>query len=245
MRLRRFTLRVMPFSTDNPEARAADLEIESEMKAVYCLYAGLAREMDAEAGVGGKLLYAGDVDEAGCRLLRAANIAGAASLASSADAAALRRAMHQGAIDFVVTTLDEALRILKNQIRKKQPVAVGVSLTAEAVVREMLERGVQPDLLAPEARGVAEFVARGARIVEALALDESKCFKFIDLAKDWKEPASAFDARLLEGLAGDDHLNRRWVRLAPRYLPTASRRVRLVVGDSERLSVLSSGLSGE
>jgi Urocanase Rossmann-like domain len=224
----------MPSSNDNPEARAADLEIESEMKAVYCLYAGLAREMDAETGLGGKLLYAGEPDAAGCRLLRAGNIAGAASLTSSAEAAALRGAMHQGAIDFVVTSLDEALRILKNQIRKKQPVAVGVSLRTEVVMREMVERGVQPDLVTPDARAVAEFAAGGARIVELLALDESKRLQFIDLPKDWKQPASVFDALLLEGLADDDHLNRRWVRLAPRYLPAASRRVRLVVCDGAR-----------
>ena len=215
------------------------------MEAVYCLYAGLAREMDAETGLGGMLLYAGEPDEAGCRLLRAGNIAGTASLASSADAAALRRAMHQGAIDFVVTSLDEALRILKNQVRKKQPVAVGVSLMPEVVMREMVERGVQPDLVAPEARGVADFVARGARIAEALALDASKRFQLFAIPKDWKQPASAFDALLLEGLADDDHLNRRWVRLATRYLPAASRRVRLVVGDCERLSVLGSRLSGD
>lgn len=231
----------MPELHENSETHA----VESEMEAVYCLYAGLAREMDAETGLGGMLLYAGEPDEAGCRLLRAGNIAGTASLASSADAAALRRAMHQGAIDFVVTSLDEALRILKNQVRKKQPVAVGVSLMPEVVMREMVERGVQPDLVAPEARGVADFVARGARIAEALVLDASKRFQFFAIPKDWKQPGSAFDALLLEGLADDDHLNRRWVRLATRYLPAASRRVRLVVGDGERLSVLGSRLSGD
>ena len=223
---------MMPSFNDNPNAQVADLEIESEMEAVYCLYAGLAREMDAETGLGGKLLYAGEPDEAGCRLLRAANIAGAASLASSADAAALRKAMHQGAIDFVVNSLDEALRILKNQIRKKEPVAVGVAVAPAFLIQQMQERGVQPDLVATDALGVADFVARGARVVEAEALDVSK--QFIAIPQDWKQPASAFDALLLEELAEEDHLNCRWVRLSTRYLPAAARRVRLVVKDREQ-----------
>lgn len=222
----------MSSSNEIPEARV----IEEELEAVYCLYAGLARGMDPQTGLGGKLLYAGEPDEPGCRLLRAANIAGAASLAASADAAALRRAMHQGAIDFVVTSLDEALRILKNEIRKKQPVAVGVSLAAEAVLRDMVERGVQPDLLAPGAAGaehVATFLARGAQRVEPASLPAGKRYHFLAIPADWNQPASAFDALLLDRLAAEDAVNRRWVRLAPRYLPAAARRTRLLVESKE------------
>lgn len=212
---------------DNQNAHA----LEAEMEAVYCLYAGLARGMDAETGLGGKLLYAGEPDVAGLRLLRAANIAGAASLAASADAPVLRRAMHEGAIDFVVNCLDEALRILKNQIRKKQPVAVGVSVPQEKLFGDMAERGVQPDLLAPGASGVAEFLARGARRIEPDALPQGKRFRLVAIPADWKQPISAFDAQLLDSLAADDLVNRRWMRLAPRYLPAAARRIRLVVED--------------
>lgn len=226
-----FTLIVMS-SSNHPEARVVDPEIAAEMEAVYCLYAGLAGAMDPETGLGGKLVYAGEPDEAGCRLLRAANIAGAASLAASADAPALRRAMHQGAIDFVVTSLDEALRILKNEIRKKQPVAVGVSLAAEIMVREMVERGVQPDLLAPDAQ-VAEFLARGAHRIQPQPLAAGRHFDFIPIPTEVKQPTSAFDTQLLDTLAADDHVNRRWIRLAPRYLPAAARRVRLVVRGRE------------
>ncbi len=229
---------------ENPEARAPGAGVAAEMLAVYRLYACMAREMDPETGLGGKLLYAGEPDAAVCRLLRAANIAGAASLAASADAPALRRAMHEGAIDFVVNSLDEALRILKNEIRKKQPVAVGLTVAPESILKEMAERGVQPDLLAPDAPAlpdaqhpqsgagvgeIAEFLARGARRIEAQPLPADKRFDFVSIPHDWKQPASAFDVRLLDRMAPGDHLNRRWVRLAPRYLPAAWRRLRLVV----------------
>ena len=230
------TLNLMEHTQPNAGSRAAEREREAEreMEPIYGLYAALARDLDPETGLGGKLVYVGEPDAAGCRLLRAANIAGAASLTASADSAVLRRAMREGALDFVVTTLDEALRILKNEIRKKQPVAVGVSAAPEAIVFEMLDRGVQPDLLAPHlpaAPELAAFAARGARRVEPQPLPAGRNFSILPIPPDWNQPAAAFDAILLEALAPGDHLNRRWVRLAPRYLPAATRRVRSVVCD--------------
>ena len=58
--------------------------------------------------------------------MRAANIAGAASLSATADVATQKQAIRDGVVDFLVTSLDEAARILKNEIRKRQPVAVCV-----------------------------------------------------------------------------------------------------------------------
>src|SRR5258708_6961879 len=115
------------------------------------MYLALAPKLDPDLGLGGKLLYCGELDPEGFRLVRAANIAGAASLSASADLERQKRAIREGVIDFLVTTLDEALRILKNEIRKRQGVAVGIALPPESVEREMIERGVVPDLLFPGA----------------------------------------------------------------------------------------------
>src|ERR1017187_10543402 len=118
--------------------------------------------------LGGNLLYAGELDERGRELAVASNIAGAASLAASADAAVLRQAMRDGIIDFFVTSLDEALRILKNEIRKRQPVAVAVSVAPQTIVKEMHGRGVLPDLFPPlhspsAPLEFAAFIAQGAK----------------------------------------------------------------------------------
>jgi hypothetical protein len=115
-------------------------------------YAGLmqtgAARLSAAAGkepdLGGKLLYAGELDDAGRELVVAGNIAGAASLAASADLSAQKQAIRDGVVDFLVTSLDEALRILKNEIRKHETVAVCVGAAPDAVEREMLERGGLP-----------------------------------------------------------------------------------------------------
>ena len=60
----------------------------------------------------------------------AASVAGAASLCVDADADGLRQGLRSGFIDFVVGNLDEALRILKNELRRGLPVSVGLAVNA-------------------------------------------------------------------------------------------------------------------
>ena len=211
-----------------------------ELERIYLLYAGLLCD-NREHSLGGHLLYAGEPDERGAQMLRAANIAGAASLAVSADAGSLRHLMREGAIDFTVNSLDEALRILKNEIRKQQPVAVGVSTAAETLLAEMLERGVLPDLLAPnmvEDRTLTEFAAQGARWVQPATLPEGVRPHVFSIPEAWRQQTAAFDAMLMNCLGEEDQVNRRWLRLAARYLPSSARRLRSVACDDRTAAQL-------
>ncbi len=197
-------------------------EVRTEMELVYRLYIGLARELDAETGLGGKLVWAGELDAEGCRLVRAANIAGAASLSATADAAAQRVAIREGVIDFLVMSLSEALRILKNEIRKRNAVAVGVTVAPELMKAEMRERGVAPDLVRTTAQESADayFFERGARaIVPGRIPDGWEFYVFADA------PAE-FEARALALIPETDLALCRWVRLSPRYLGPQARRMR-------------------
>jgi urocanate hydratase len=227
---------MMPFPDPAPSA------IEQELAAIYRLYAALAGRMDPESGLGGKLLFAGQLDASGCRLVRAANIAGAATLAASADAAVQRQAIREGVVDFLVTSLDEALRILKNEIRKHQTVAVGLALAPETTLREMQERGVLPDLLPPASSSgsdppeFARFLAAGARRVEAETMPTGHTFLAVSIPNGWT--FAEFDALLAEDLAPEDHLNQRWLRLSPRYLGPAARRIRSLECSQETASKL-------
>ena len=92
-------------------------------------YAGLAKFplADPVTGLGGNLFYAGELDDEGRALVVAANIAGAATLVATADRAVQKQAIRDGVADFLVSTLDEALRVLKNQLRKRETVAVCVA----------------------------------------------------------------------------------------------------------------------
>jgi urocanate hydratase len=174
---------------------------------------GLASETwDSEPSLGGKLLYAEQLDEEARALLVAANIAGAASLAASADAAGRKQFMCDGVVDFLVTSLDEALRILKNEVRKRETVAVCVALEPEMIEAEMLERGVAPDLLRPGA----------ARSLEGQTL---LCWRVASSPSIWLPKLDAIALDCLDSKAGAAH---RWLRLAPRYLGRMARGVRVL-----------------
>jgi hypothetical protein len=195
--------------TPDPNSSAAlDFTVQVES-----LYAALLRLANPEQpnpeqpDLGGKLFYAGELVP-GCRaLLVAANIAGAASLAASADVAAQKQAIRDGVADFLVNSLDEALRILKNEIRKRETVAVCIASAPQAVEQEMLDRGVLPDLIPP--------IEPGLRApCEALL-----CWRVASAPAQWLPKVDSIALNCLKDNGGfDSGRARRWLRQAPRYL---------------------------
>jgi hypothetical protein len=199
-------------------------------------FAGLMQTalVDRETGLGGKFFHAGELDDEGRALVVAANIAGAASLVSTADCAAQKQAIRDGVADFLVNSLDEALRILKNQLRKRETVAVCVSLAHEVVEREMQERGVLPDLLRREVRmapchnalmlqeGEPEeigFKKAPALVTWSVASGQSQWLLRLDaIALDCLDPGAWPDA----GTA------RRWLLMSPRFLGRMAHGMRLL-----------------
>jgi len=238
---------------------------QNNLEPVFRLYHALASTcpFDALSGLGGKLIYAGQVSGEpsgfGRNLLYAANIAGAASLAVSSDSNALRQAMRDGVIDFIVNSLEEALRILKNEIRKHQPVSVGISADPDLLTIQMLDRGVLPDLLPPAAWGDSEiwdrsqsekFLSQGSIeighsgewrnrgapdfvnwSVSSEPTDSTN--PVIQIAQHSARWLPRLDACVLSLLPADDTFRRRWIRLAPRYLGRLAHHVRGVALSAE------------
>lgn len=224
---------------------ATDLEFSSAFSfslRVYGFYAELMQDATAagpseEPSMGGKLSYAGELDEPGRALVVAGNVSGCASLAATADAAAQKRAIRDGVVDFLVTSLDEALRILKNEIRKRETVAVCVGAAPEVVEHEMRERGVLPDLVRPQEATV--FPGDGGSHDEAeLGSGEPDRMRMPALVR-WSAGAAPalwlpkLDAIVLDCLGADAWAQRRWVRGAPRYLGRLANGVRLLRADRE------------
>jgi predicted short-subunit dehydrogenase-like oxidoreductase (DUF2520 family) len=77
----------------------------------------------------------------------AATMTGAAFLGIDVDPERIKKRLKTGYCDFMVTTLDEALRILKNAVRKKENVSVGLVGNCADIIPELAERGVVPDIL--------------------------------------------------------------------------------------------------
>ncbi len=95
----------------------------------------------------GKLIVSGGMGGMGGAQPLAATMTGAAFLGIDVDPERIKKRLKTGYCDFLVTTLDEALRILKNSVRKKENVSVGLVGNCADIIPELAERGVVPDIL--------------------------------------------------------------------------------------------------
>ena len=184
-----------------------------DISVVYGRYAAL---MELSADVGGWLLLYAGLDRNGVAVAMASNVAGAASLGVEPNAERAKAALRAGVCDFVVNDLGEALRILKNEIRKRNGVSVVLEGDVDAALREMVERGVQPQVLAFP---VPEMVERGARVFAEHASDGM-------IPVSWsveREPLRwlpVLDGLAVRALAAED-ARMRWLEASPRYLGRA------------------------
>jgi urocanate hydratase len=195
-------------------------------------------ETPVAIGLGGLLLVHGDLDREGAAAALAGNIAGAATLGIDGDGSRLKQGVRHGFCDFLVNNLDEALRILKNEIRKKQPVSVCFEGVFASFLQVFAERGVQPDILAFSGKkeDSAVLIERGATV---LRTDDSVGDSRLDVAWAAETRAALWlpkvDALAAEVLPAED-ARRRWLKFAPRYLgrSLAGRRyLRMSAGELE------------
>jgi urocanate hydratase len=193
--------------------------------------------------LGGKLLLFGQLDVQGAAIALAANIAGAAMLGVDSDLERLRQGIRHGFCDFLVNSLDEALRILKNEVRKKQPVSVCLEGDLATILTEAVDRGLQPDLLAvaEKSAAVETLIQRGAIALDQNPESKNQSQEITWTAESagarWLPKVDALAAQVLP--AGDERL--RWLRLAPRYLGrTIGRRhyLRTTAEEAERFAAL-------
>lgn len=186
---------------------------ELDFPEIVTVYARFAALMAMTPDLGGWLLLCSGLDRDGIAVAMAANVAGAASLEIEPDAWRAKRALRAGVCDFVVNNLDEALRILKNEIRKRRGVSVALTFDAGAAVREMVERGVQPEILAFP---VPKLIERGARVLARDVEDglTAVSWRVASESVRWLSDVDELAAKSLE--SADSRV--RWLELAPRYL---------------------------
>ena len=217
---------------------------------------------------GGKLVLCSGPGCAQTGVPAAVNIAGGTTLAVDSDAAAMKSAMRAGILDFVVNTLDEALRTLKNEIRQERPLGVGLISNVEPALAEMVERGLQPDLqlvhfLPKMDQGMTNsqaetLCARGMPQRQVLSEDDDFDGRPVDTRQLlYHKPHDEYffraadsaglrgiDATLLAGLPADDIVRRRWLERVPKYLREARSGGRWTwLSDEELESLAARGFS--
>ena len=133
--------------------RAEDFQVE--VLRAFSVLCALAEDLGRTDWAGALMVGCG-LGPGGSALALAGKLAGAGCLAIEARAAVCRAALRSVACDFVVNSVDEALRILKNEIRQRRPVSVGLAMEPNAALTELMERGVLP-------RSSRRLVRRGTR----------------------------------------------------------------------------------
>jgi Urocanase Rossmann-like domain len=189
---------------------------------------------------GGSIILCCGLGLQGSALALASNIAGAVCLNIENDPNILRAAMRSGSCDFIVNTLDEALRAMKNEVRKRLPLSVGLQGNPTQVLDEILERGVSPQLVTDTSNDPLYAVTQrklqslGASVMDFDGrptaegnLDANTLLDAFLSHRHWHlrtvtfNAAAAlrsFDSRALSSLQEGDQLRRSWLQAAPRIL---------------------------
>src|SRR5229473_1378832 len=116
------------------------------LQGTYETFAAAARKHFG-GDLAGKLVVSGGMGGMGGAQPLAATMNGAAFLGIDVDPERIKRRVKAGYCDVMVTELDEALRILKNAVRKREAASVGLVGNCADIIPELARRGVVPDLL--------------------------------------------------------------------------------------------------
>jgi urocanate hydratase len=135
----------------------------------------------------GKLVVSGGMGGMSGAQPLAATMTGAAYLGIEVDPERIKKRLKTGYCDFMVNTLEEALRILKNAIRKKEAVSVGLVGNCADVIPELAERGVVPDLLTDQTSAhdpLNGYIPQGLTIEQAIELRKSDPKGYLERSMD-------------------------------------------------------------
>ncbi|MGD0305721.1 MAG: urocanate hydratase [Candidatus Acidiferrales bacterium] len=124
----------------------------------------------------GKLLVSGGMGGMGGAQPLAATLNGAAFLGIDVAPERIKRRVKSGYCDVMVNDLDEALRILKNSVRKGEPTSVGLVGNCADVIPELAHRGIVPDILTDQTSAhdpLYGYMPQGMSLDEAAELRKS------------------------------------------------------------------------
>ena len=124
----------------------------------------------------GKLVVSGGMGGMGGAQPLAATMNGGAFLGIDVDPERIKRRVKTGYCDVMVTSLDEALRILKNAVRKGEATSVGLVGNCADMIPELAKRGVVPDVLTDQTSAhdpIGGYVPNKMTLEQAIALQKT------------------------------------------------------------------------
>jgi urocanate hydratase len=135
----------------------------------------------------GKLIVSGGMGGMSGAQPLAATMTGACYLGIEVDPERIKKRLRTGYCDFMVNSLDEALRILKNAVRKKENISVGLIGNCGDIIPELADRGVVPDILTDQTSAhdpLNGYVPSGMTLEAANALRQSDPKAYVEKSLD-------------------------------------------------------------
>jgi urocanate hydratase len=142
------------------------------LQGTYETFAAAARKHFG-GDLAGKLVVSGGMGGMGGAQPLAATLNGGAFLGIDVDPERIKRRVKTGYCEVMVNDLDEALRILKNAVRKREPASVAVVGNCADLIPVLARRGVVPDLLTDQTSAhdpVNGYVPQGLDVAAAADL---------------------------------------------------------------------------
>jgi len=196
---------------------------------------------------GGKLLLCAGLNDVGYAYSLAMSIAGGTFLGIERRPQRLKEALRDGVCDYMVNSLDEALRVLKNEIRKKTPVSVGLLGEVAGVLQEVTERGVQPDFVvlggaSSDAKMFDTLEERGAVDVAGADVPAEPILLVASAASP--STLRMFERVVLEVVRGPAAFGRKWAESSARYFRRTTPPMRSALVDEAEVAAVEQGLRG-
>src|SRR5271154_2878820 len=157
---------------------------------------GAAARKHFGGDLAGRLVVTGGMGGMGGAQPLAATMNGAAFLGIDVAPERIKRRVKGGYCDVMVTSLDEALRILKNAVRKREATSVGLVGNCADLIPELAKRGVVPDLLTDQTSAhdpIGGYVPNGMTLEAALELRKKD-------PQDYRKHALAAMAQHVQGM---------------------------------------------
>jgi len=142
------------------------------LQGTYETFAAAARKHFG-GDLAGKLVITGGMGGMGGAQPLAATMNGGAFLGVEVDPERIKRRVKTGYCDVMVNDLDEALRILRNAVRKREAASVGLVGNCADVIPQLAHRGIVPDLLTDQTSAhdpVGGYIPRGLSVEQATEL---------------------------------------------------------------------------
>jgi len=148
---------------------------------------GAAARKHFGGSLAGRLVVTGGMGGMGGAQPLAATMNGAAILCIEVDPERIKRRLKTGYCDIMVSSLDEAVRILRNAVHEKSAVSVGLIGNCADVLPEMARRGIVPDLLTDQTSAhdpLNGYIPAGLSLQQAAELRAGRPAEYLERALD-------------------------------------------------------------